>query len=264
MTPSEPPILLDLAEGVATITLNRPEKRNALSAALVAALTEALREADRNDDARVVTLTGAGKDFCAGADLEELRPSSPASIVESARNADGLVRLYSTIRDLGKPVIALVRGRALGGGCGLAIACDLVAAAESASFGFTEVRLGFVPAIVTAIATRNLPEKRAFELFATGDLYGAAELERFGLVNRVFADEAFEAAAAGFVRMLAERGSTAIWLTKRHLYGQGSMPFEAALAAGRTLNAIARTTPAAQAGIARFLDSRGPSEDRKG
>lgn len=242
---------------VARLTLNRPDKRNALDSGLIADLRVALIRAGENDAVRVVTLTGAGPDFSAGADLAALERLASATVVANHHDADALADLFLTIRNLRRPVIALVRGRALAGGCGLATACDLVLATESSTFGYTEVRLGFVPAIVMGILRRNTSEKRAFEMAVTGDLYPAKEMERRGLINRVFPDEAFEAGAEEFVQALAARSASAIEMTKRHLYGQETTGFEDAMRAGAVVNTLARMTEDTRAGVAAFLRRRG-------
>ncbi len=164
-----PPVIYAVEGHVALVTLNRPEKRNALNDELVAALKDALRDADAREDVRAVLITGAGADFCSGADLSALQKISESSAVENLEDARSLMELYAQIRRVRVPVVAAVRGRALAGGCGLATACDLVLASEGASFGYPEVRIGFVPAMVMAILRRNVSEKRAFELVALGD-----------------------------------------------------------------------------------------------
>lgn len=252
------PLLVRREGGVARLVLNRPEKRNALNDALVAALKAALREADADPEVRVVALEGAGKDFCSGADLSALRKIAGASVMENLEDVDALAELFLLPRRLGKPVVALVRGRALAGGCGLATACDLVLASEGAQLGYPEVKIGFVPAMVMAILRRNVSEKRAFELIVGGKPVSAAEAERMGVVNRVFAEEEFEAAAGAYLRELAERSASAVRLSKRLLYHSDGMGFEAAIRAGADLNVVARMTEDMQAGVARFLDGAQP------
>ncbi|HEU4596709.1 MAG TPA: enoyl-CoA hydratase-related protein, partial [Pyrinomonadaceae bacterium] len=162
------PVLYNVEGAVALVTLNRPEKRNALNDALVGGLKEALRAADANESVRAVLINGAGADFCSGADLAALRKISESSIIENLEDAQSLMELFALIRRVRVPVVAAVRGRALAGGCGLATACDLVLASESARFGYPEVKIGFVPAMVMAILRRNVSEKRAFELITRG------------------------------------------------------------------------------------------------
>jgi methylglutaconyl-CoA hydratase len=245
---------VEVADGIARLTLDRPEKRNALDAALVRALVEALRRADADDAVRVVALEGAGRDFCSGADLSALRAIAEASTLENLEDVAALAELFLLPRTLRKPVVACVRGRALAGGCGLATSCDLVLAAESAEFGYPEVRIGFVPAMVMAILRRSVPEKRAFELVVGGAAIGAAEAERIGLVNAVFPDGDFERMRDAYLAELATRSPSAVQLSKRLLYHIDGMGFEAALRAGADVNVVARTTPDLQAGLARFLE----------
>ena len=244
---------IDERTGVNRIDLDRPRRRNALNGALVAELKEALALADADERVRVVGIGGRGPDFCAGADLAEVQASVEEGVLASLREAEALGELFSLLRKLSKPVVALVRGRALAGGCGLATACDLVLAAESARFGYPEVRLGFVPAMVTAILRRNLGERRAFELMALGDVIDAGAAARLGLVNRVYADEAFDAETSALLEELAGRSASALELTKRLLYGTDAQSFEAAIAAGARVNALARMTDDCQTGIRSFL-----------
>jgi methylglutaconyl-CoA hydratase len=246
--------------GVARLVMNRPEKRNALNDELIAALKAALREADSDPDVRVISLAGAGPDFCAGMDLASLQKLANASALDHLADVDSLAELFLLIRSLDRPVIALVRGRALAGGCGLATACDLILAAESATFAYTEVRIGFIPAMVTAILRRNVTEKRAFELIVRGDPLGARDAERIGLVNRVYGDEEFDAEAGSYALELAGRSASAVQLCKRLLYLQDGMGFEAALRAGADLNVVARMTDDTRAGVARFLQRSGGKE----
>lgn len=240
--------------GVATVVLDRPERRNALNAALVADLRRTLRELDGDESVRVVALRGAGKDFCAGADLREVRNSVEAGVLASLEDAQALGDLFVDMRRMRRPIVAVVRGRALAGGCGLATACDLVVAAESALFGYPEVRLGFVPAMVMAILRRSTGETRAFELVALGSTIDAATAEGYGIVNRVFPDDDFERRSEDFLAELAERSASAVALTKRLLYQIDGADFEAAIRAGAEVNALARLTEDCRAGIDRFFD----------
>ena len=250
-------VLVGREGAVARLTLNRPEKRNALSAELVAELKAALRDADADEGIRVVAISGAGKDFCSGADLSALRKIAGASVMENLADVDDLAELFLLPRRMKKPVVACVRGRALAGGCGLATACDLVLASADAQFGYPETRIGFVPAMVMAITRRNVSEKRAFDLLVRGLPVSAAEAERIGLINQVFADDAFDAEADAVLRDLAERSASAVQLAKRLLYNSDALGFEAAVRAGADVNVVARMTDDMQAGVARFLERDG-------
>ena len=246
--------ILYSAEGaVGTVLLNRPEKRNALSRSMIAALKGALAAADADDAVRVIVLRGAGDDFCSGLDLAELREGASASLAQALSNADSLAELFGLPRRLRKPVVAVVRGRALAGGCGLATACDLVLAAEGASFGYPEVKIGFAPAIVAGMLRRNLGEKRAFELIARGDAISAAEAERTGLINRVYPDAEIDERAREYVAELAARSGIALQLCKRVLYQQDGLGFEAAMRAGADINVLARMSDDLKSGVDRFL-----------
>ncbi len=236
------------------ITLNRPEKRNALDRQLILDIRARLTEAAALAEARVVLISGAGKDFCAGADLSELRRIRDSSILENYADARILMELFLEMRRHPLPVIAAVRGRALAGGCGLATASDIVLASDNAQFGYPEVRIGFVPAMVMAILRRNVSEKLAFELLAAGKLLNAAEALAAGFVNAVYADASFESAVETYAAELAGRSASAVRLTKRLLYHMDAMPFDAALEAGAQINAIARMTDDCRQGIDRFLN----------
>jgi methylglutaconyl-CoA hydratase len=240
---------------VATITLNRPEKRNALDTAMVDAISTALHELDRDGDVRVIVITGAGADFCAGADLAALeRIAAGAGPIDNLEDAQQLGRLFIDMRRATKPIVAAVRGNAIAGGAGLATACDIVLAADGAVFGYPEVHLGFVPAMVMALLRRAVGEKIAFELVARGERIGADEAHRLGLVNRVYAADTFADDVVDYTTSLAQRSGSAVHLSKRLLYGMDGLSFEEAIARGAEVNALARTTDDCRAGVRAFLD----------
>jgi methylglutaconyl-CoA hydratase len=259
---SEEVLLEDVRDGVATLTLNRPEKRNALDGALVAALKGALARVERDDAVRVVALRGAGKDFCAGGDLAELERISAMSAEENLEDARSLGALLERLRAFPKPVVAVVHGRALAGGCGLATACDLVLAHEGAELGYPEVHLGFVPAMVMAILRRKVTESRAFELVTRGHRVGAAEALELGLVNRVFPEVSFRSDVDGYVKDLAARPASALALTKGLLYELGDLGFEEGIERGAQVNVEARMTEACRDGVRRFLQGHRVGEGR--
>jgi methylglutaconyl-CoA hydratase len=246
-------VLYNVEGAVALVTLNRPEKRNALNDALIGGVKAALRMADETETVRVVLLTGAGADFCSGADLAALQKISESSVEENLADARSLMELFALVRRMSVPVLAAVRGRALAGGCGLATACDIVLAAESARFGYPEVKIGFVPAMVMAILRRNVSEKRAFELLTRGTELSATEAERLGLINHVFADDVFETEVERYVAGFERVSRTAVMLAKRLLYQMDGLTFDAALEAGGEVNTLARMTEDCRQGIARFL-----------
>lgn len=247
-------VAIDADDGVNWILLDRPERRNALNGALVAELKEALALAGADERVRLVALGGNGPDFCAGADLGEVQASVEEGVMASLDDAASLGELFLLIRKLEKPVAAVVHGRALAGGCGLATACDLVLACESARFAYPEVKLGFVPAMVMAILRRNVGEKRAFELIASGDGIDAGRALELGLVNRVWPDDDFETEAGDYLAELASRSTSAVGLAKRLLYQIDGQSFEGAIGAGAQVNALARLTEDCQAGIRAFLE----------
>jgi methylglutaconyl-CoA hydratase len=246
-------ILYQVDGAVARITLNRPEKRNALNEALVAGLKNALKQANANDAVRVVVISGAGQDFCSGADLAALQEISEASAAENAEDARSLMELFTLMRQVTVPIIAAVRGKALAGGCGLASACDLLLASTNARFGYPEVKIGFVPAMVMAILRRNVSEKRAFELLTRGAEIGAEEAKELGLVNQILTDENFESEVTAYARGFEKLSKSAIALTKTLLYQTDGMAFGEALETGVDVNVIARMTEDCQKGIAQFL-----------
>src|SRR5215467_13429326 len=249
-------IIYEVKNGVAFITLNRPDKRNALNDRIISELREAMVAAEADDQIRVIILRGAGKDFCAGADLAQLEKSAQASVLENLEGASRMAELFLTMRRLKKPVIAAVHGRALAGGAGLASACDMVLAARSAQFCYTEVKIGFVPAIVMSIARRNLGEKRAFEILATGKTFSAEEAATIGFINRVCDDAEFEMEVEKFAAEVSQLSASALMLTKRLLYQIDSMGFEQAIRAGVDLNVIARQTPDCQNSVRKFLSKK--------
>lgn len=251
---AEQPVVYTQEDAVARITLNRPEKRNALNPALVAGIKNALREASRDERVRVVVITGAGKDFCSGADLSVLQQIAEADVAENAEDVHSLMDLFLLIRQIPVPVVAAVKGRALAGGCGLASACDLVLAANSARFGYPEVKIGFVPAMVMAILRRNVSEKRAFELLTRGAEISAEQARAFGLVNEIYADESFDNDVAAYVSEFAKLSRSAVSLTKTLLYQIDGLSFPAALETGADVNVIARLTDDCRQRVAKFLN----------
>lgn len=247
------PILFAIEGSAARLTLNRPDKRNALNEAVISGLKAALRVADENESVRVIVITGNGPDFCSGADLLALQKISEASVSENTDDARSLMELFFQIRQLRVPVVAVVRGRALAGGCGLASACDIVLATSSARFGYPEVKIGFVPAMVMAILRRNLSEKGAFELLTRGEEIRAEDAKQIGLVNHVFADETFDRDVTDYIEGFEKTSKSAVSLTKKLLYQIDGLAFLEALETGVDVNVIARMTEDCQKGIARFL-----------
>ncbi len=252
-------LVYDEHEGVAIVGLNRPRKRNALDAAMLHELGGALTASEGSERVRVILLRGEGPDFCAGADLAEMeKMAGSADPLENLHDAGRLGELLIRMRRLRKPIVAAVHGHALAGGAGLATACDLVVAAEDAVFGYPEVRIGFVPAMVMALLRRAVGEKRAFELVSTGEPISADRAVAIGLANRVLAADGFRDAALAFAADLARRPSSALELNKRLLYGMDGASFEESIARGAEVNALARLSEETRAGVRRFLDRQKP------
>lgn len=246
-------ILYRSEQGIARITLNRPEKRNALNAEMIGEMKRALEEAKHDPSTRVVLVTGSGADFCSGADLEALAQISRAGVLENMADARHLADLFVDIRNHPRPVVASVCGRALAGGCGLATACDITLAAESARFGYPEVNIGFIPAMVMAILRRSVSEKTAFELITMGEIIPAPRAFQIGLIHRTIPDAYFDQETDAYVTALASKSASAVSMAKNLLYHMDTMSFDAAVAAGVQGNAIARATEDCKRGIERFL-----------
>jgi methylglutaconyl-CoA hydratase len=247
------PVEYHVAAGVARITLQRPEKRNALNPELIAALRGALARAAQEDDVRVVLLAGAGKDFCAGLDLKALDEAAGTGVAAQMASARLFGDLILDIRRHPRPVIAAVHGRALAGGAGIATASDLILASESASFGYPEVKIGFVPAVVATLLRRSIGEKRAFELLASGENISARDAHALGLVNRVFADGEFERGVEAYAADFASKSASALGLLKNLLRHIDGLSTEKAIEAAVQTNALARMTEDAQRGFEKFV-----------
>ncbi|MEP6474713.1 MAG: enoyl-CoA hydratase/isomerase family protein [Gemmatimonadota bacterium] len=250
---TEMPLRSDRHAGVLTLTLDRPSKRNALSSGLIAALDAGLAQAELDAEVRVVAIAGAGKDFCAGADLAELLASADQPPADNEAAALKLGELFLRIRKLPKPVVALVHGRALAGGAGLATACDLVLATASSHLGYPEIQRGFVPAMVMTMLRRHVGEKVAFDLVATGRLLSSHEALDAGLISRVVPDAEFEAASHALLGQLTAASASAMALTKRQLYQLDGLSFEEGIRLGARVNALARAHPDFRTAISAFL-----------
>ena len=248
-----PRVLVLVEDGVLSATLNRPDKRNAIDTPMIDALLATLERADLDAGVRVVALRGAGADFSAGMDLNELLSSADRPVDENRAAALRFGQIFLRMRRLPKPIVAVVRGRALAGGCGLATACDLVLAVESAKFGYPEVQRGFVPALVMTLLRRAVGEKVAFDLAATGRILTATEAAAVGLVSRVYEDADFEEQAGEVLRALATSSASALALTKQQFYQLDGLPFEESLRLGADVNAVSRTTPDFRVALEAFL-----------
>lgn len=265
-------ILYAVADGVARITINRPERRNALSWAVIAGIRERLAEAEADAAVRVVVLTGAGdKAFCAGADLGGMGSSPSSASSAGAEHGPGfldqhegrgrLAELFRDLWSLGKPTIARVRGYALAGGFGLALACDFVVASDDARFGAPEVDVGLWPYMITVPLVRSMPPKKALELMLTARRVGADEAERIGFVNRVVPAEpadALDAAVDELARTLARKSPAVVKLGRDAFYAVWDLAADDALRYLHTMLTITTQTEDAREGIAAFVEKRPP------
>jgi methylglutaconyl-CoA hydratase len=242
---------------VVTITLNRPERRNAISPQMMEELGAALDEAAAGP-VRAVILTGEGRAFCAGMDLDLLRSSASASPEETLEAAREMARVFLRLYRFPKPVIAAVNGAAVAGGCGLATLCDFTLAVPEAKFGYTEVRIGFLPALVSVFLTRQIAEKHASDLLLTGRLIDAAEALRIGLISEVVAADKLMARARDLAATLAANSPESLRRTKRLMrsYAAAEMDREIELALHE--NAAIRQTADFREGVASFLEKRPP------
>lgn len=239
----------------AVISLSRPEKHNALDDQMVSELAQAFTQASREGSAKVVILRAEGESFCSGADLAYLKKLSEYDFNQNQRDSQQLMKLFLQIYTLRKPVIGLIQGPALAGGCGLATVCDIVLAArETATFGYTEVHIGFVPAIVMAFLLRRVGEGRARELTLRGHTISAEEALQIGLVNRVVPAMQLEEEGERLAQELAERNSaSSMGLVKELLARIHGLSTADALDYASNLNALTRMTEECKKGIAAFL-----------
>jgi len=250
-------ISIGFESGIATITLNRPDKRNAISYELITELLSALAEA-RQSSARVLILTGAGKAFCSGMDLESLKGLMGRTPEQNLEDSRTMVSLFRSLYEFPKPTIAAVNGPAIAGGTGLALLCDFTLAAPEAKFGYTEVRIGFVPAIVSTFLLRQVGEKIARDLLLTGRIFDAAEAHRIGLVSEIVAQEKLMARAHELAAQLIELSPLSLMYTKRLLTEHGRAELDAQVEAAVRENAGIRATADFREGITSFLEKRKP------
>jgi enoyl-CoA hydratase/carnithine racemase len=250
-------LLYDVTDHVARITINRPEKRNSMSWTVMVELREAFAAARADDAVRVVVLTGAGdKAFCAGADLSGMAGGSGYAALHDARGE--LARLFHDMWDLGKPTIARVRGWALAGGFGLALACDLVIAADATRVGTPEIDVGLWPHMITVPLTRSMPPKKALELMMTGRRVSAEEAERIGFVTRVVPVEALDESVDELAGELASKSPTVMKLGRDSFYSVWDQSADDALRLLHPLLTVTASTEDAAEGIAAFVEKRSP------
>jgi len=246
--------------GNATVTLNRPEVHNAFDPELVDALTTALDRLERDDRVRAVVLRGAGRSFCAGADIEEMRKSATYSPEQNFDIARRSARMFHALCTLGKPTIACVHGAARGGGCGLVAACDIALAAREATFRFSEVKIGVIPAMISPYVIAAIGERMAHRYLLTGEEFDAAEARRIGLVHEVVAADALEQKLADVLAQLHTSGPNAVRAIKAliPLSAHASIGEGIVEETARRIAAI-RATPEAQEGLSAFLEKRKPA-----
>jgi methylglutaconyl-CoA hydratase len=248
------PLQYHTAERIAYLTLNRPDKRNALNATLVAALKEALQGANLDPAVKVIVLRANGKAFCAGADLETLQQLQQNSYEENLADSEHLAELFEMMYTLPKPIVAQIQGHALAGGCGLAAICDFSFAVPTAKFGYTEVKIGFVPAIVSAFLVRKIGEGRARELLLSGDIITAERAHAYGLINYVTGEADLESRVEAFARQLCTGTSgQSIAATKALLAQLPGLSLSSSLKLAAETNAHARATDDCHRGIGAFL-----------
>jgi len=250
-------ILVREEDGVRRITLNRPERRNAMTPEMQMELIAAMEEAAASD-CRVVVFAGAGEAFCAGLDLSALQGMNDKTAAEHTADAERVARLFRTLYELPKPTIAVVHGAAVAGGTGLATMCDFTLAVPGAKFGYTEVRIGFVPAVVSAFLVLQIGEKQARDLLLTARLFTSEEALRLGLVSEVVEAGRLEARTLELVGVLKGNSPEALAATKRLLRAQNKVWLDAAIADALAANAEARATHDFREGVAAFLEKRKP------
>jgi methylglutaconyl-CoA hydratase len=243
--------------GVAIITLNRPEKRNAISFELIDDLLRALDEIARSD-ARVAIVTGAGKAFCSGMDLDNLKALLGRTPEQNLKDSETMVRLFRSLYEFPKVTIAAVNGAAIAGGTGLALLCDFTLAVPEAKFGYTEVRIGFVPAIVSTFLLRQVGEKQARDLLLTGRIFDAEEAARLRLVNEIVPAERLMTRARELATQLMKNSPTSLRATKQLLTDHARAELDMQIDAAARENAAVRTTADFREGITSFLGKRKP------
>ena len=242
---------------VATLTLNRPDKRNAISFELIDDLLRGLEEIAKSD-AIVLIVTGAGKAFCSGMDLDNLKSLLGRTPEQNLQDSESMVRLFRSIYEFPKVTIAAVNGPAIAGGTGLALLCDFTLAVPEAKFGYTEVRIGFVPAIVSTFLLRQLPEKQARDLLLTGRIFDAEEALRLGLVTEIVPADTLMKRTHELAAKLMENSAASLRATKRLLTHQSNLTLDAQIGAAVRENAAIRSTADFREGISSFLEKRKP------
>jgi methylglutaconyl-CoA hydratase len=250
-------VQLEYEGKMATLTLNRPDKRNAISFDLIDDLVRALDEVAKSD-AIVLIVTGAGKAFCSGMDLDNLKALLGRTAEQNLQDSETMVQLFRSLYEFPKVTIAAVNGPAIAGGTGLALLCDFTLAAPDAKFGYTEVRIGFVPAIVSTFLLRQVGEKRARDLLLTGRIFSAEEAARMGLINEIVAPDNLMARARELAALLMENSASSLRATKQLLTDHARLELDAHIDAAVRENAAIRSTADFREGINSFLEKRKP------
>lgn len=249
-------VLVEVSDGVATVTLNRPEQRNPLSATMLRELTAAFRWCGEEEGVRVTVLTGAGRVFCAGADLNSF--DGGMTDLERYRSRDLFVELFVVMAGLGKPIVGRINGHALAGGLGLACSCDMLVSVDTATFGTPEINVGIWPMMIQAILSRNIPRKVLLEMEMLGDRWTATQLQALGVVNRVVAHDQLDATVAELAQRLAKKSPVALRLGRESFYRQQDMEFAAALRYLHSQFTLVTQTEDSKEGIKAFFEKREP------
>jgi methylglutaconyl-CoA hydratase len=247
-------ILYKEQDGIAEITLNRPEKMNSLDETLIAQLTQLFKDISSNNSIRVAVLTGAGGNFCSGLYLDYLQKISEYDLEQNREDSKKFRDLLLAVQNCSKPVIAKISGYALAGGCGLASACDIIIADETAKFGYTEVKIGFIPAIVMMFLLKRVSETLAKDLLLTARFISSDEAYRIGFINYSVKKEELDDKVKEVSDMLMKNSSSSIALTKEMFANISNMSFEAAVDYACEMNAKTRMTDDCKKGIAKFLE----------
>jgi len=251
-------VLYEVKERIAWVTLNRPDRRNSINAGLTAGLEQSLDQADRSPDVSAVVLTGAGGNFCSGADLGGDEFSSQPSFLELHEGRGRFAQLLSKMNQCRKPILAAVEGYCLAGGMGLCLSSDIVIASEDAQFGTPEIKRGLWPYMVTAVLIRNVGRKKALELCMTGDRISAAEAERIGLINYAVPKAEFQSRVAQMAEKLASYSPAVMGLGKKSFYRMADMTVQDALEYLQSQLTINTQTEDIVEGVRAFMEKRAP------
>jgi methylglutaconyl-CoA hydratase len=251
-------ILIEDNPPIRTVTLNRPARRNAMTQEMQTELIEAL-EKTAATQCQVLILAGAGEAFCSGLDLSELQLMKSKTTAAHRADAERIARLFVALRELPVPTIAAVHGPAIAGGTGLAMVCDFTLATPASKFGFTEVRIGFIPALVSAFLSLQVGEKRCRDLLLSGRLFEAVEAHQIGLVNEVVSHSELMSRAQSLAETLLANSPASLRATKQLLIDQNRAWLDSAIAMALEANAASRETPDFREGVSAFLEKRKPT-----